>query len=222
MNPPMKADVSLGDSATESLRFAMPPPGYEKPMSNQQNLAGLRVAILAADGFERVEMTEPRAALEAAGARISLVSPEKGTVASFDHLDRAATFPVDLALDEADPGAFDALLLPGGVANPDALRLLPKAVAFIAAFAKADKPIAAICHAPWTLIEAGVASGKTLTSWPSLKTDLENAGATWVDRSVVVDGNLVTSRNPNDIPDFNRETIATFAAANARTQAPAR
>lgn len=191
-------------------------------MSNQQNLTGLRVAMLVADGFERVEMSEPRAALEGAGATVSLVSPITGTVASFDHLDRAASFPVDIALEDADVTQFDALVLPGGVSNPDALRVLPKAIGFVKAFADGGKPIAAICHAPWTLIEAGVARGKTLTSWPSLRTDLENAGATWVDRSVVVDGNLVTSRNPDDIPDFNRETIATFAAALERAHAPAR
>jgi len=182
---------------------------------NDQKLDGLRVAILVTEGFEQVEMTEPRKALEAAGARVSIVSPERGTVLGFNHHDKGDPFPIDIALDAAQVGDFDALLLPGGVANPDALRTMPKAVAFVSAFAKAGKPIAAICHAPWTLIEAGIVTGKTMTSWPSLQTDLRNAGATWVDKSVVVDGKLVTSRKPGDIPDFNRETIALFAASDA-------
>lgn len=190
-------------------------------MNERKNLEGLRVAILVAEGFERVELTEPRRALDEAGARTSIVSPEAGEVAGFDHLDRAGTFPIDVKLDGANPDDFDALLLPGGVANPDALRTMPKAVDFIRAFARSGKPIAAICHAPWTLVEAGVAKGKTLTSWPSLQTDLRNAGATWVDRSVVVDGVLVTSRKPDDIPDFNREMLATFAG-RVPSQAPAR
>lgn len=189
-------------------------------MNQSQSLGGLRVAILVAEGFEQVEMTEPRAAFEAAGAKTTIVSPERGDVVGFNHHDRGDAFPVDVALDAADPKRFDALLLPGGVANPDALRMLPTAVAFVRAFGDAGKPIAAICHASWTLIEAGLVAGKTMTSWPSLKTDLVNAGATWVDKSVVVDGTLVTSRKPDDIADFNREAIAVFA--NARAHAPAR
>lgn len=190
-------------------------------MNDQKKLAGLRVAMVVAEGFEQVEMTEPRKALEAAGARVSLVSPESGTVLGFNHHDKGDAFAIDVALGAAKAEDFDALVLPGGVANPDALRMLPEAVAFIGALAKAGKPIAAICHAPWTLIEAGVVAGKTLTSWPSLQTDLRNAGAMWVDKSVVVDGKLVTSRKPDDLADFNRETIALFAASGA-LQAPAR
>lgn len=189
-------------------------------MNDSKTLGGLRVAILVAEGFEQVEMTKPRAALDEAGAKTSLVSPESGEVVGFNHHDRGDAFSVEIALDAADAGQFDALLLPGGVANPDALRMLPNAVAFIRAFGDAGKPIAAICHASWTLIEAGLVKGKTMTSWPSLKTDLGNAGATWVDKSVVVDGTLVTSRNPGDIPDFNREMIELFS--KARAHAPAR
>ena len=189
-------------------------------MNDSKKLDGLRVAILVSEGFEQIEMTDPRSALEAAGARTTIVSPAAGEVVGFNHLDRGDAFPVAVTLDTAKVDDFDALLLPGGVSNPDLLRTLPKAVAFVKAFAGAGKPIAAICHAPWTLLEAGVVSGRTMTSWPSLQTDLRSAGATWVDRSVVVDGTLVTSRNPNDLPDFNRETIAVFASRAAH--APAR
>lgn len=188
-------------------------------MNERKNLEHLRVAILVTEGFEQIELTEPRKALTAAGARTSIVSPDAGTVAGFNHLDRGDRFAVDVALDTAKPDDFDALLLPGGVANPDALRTMPAAVAFVAAFAAAGKPIAAICHASWTLIEAGVVRGKTMTSWPSLQTDIRNAGATWVDRAVVVDGALVTSRKPDDLPEFNREMLARFAEA---AHAPAR
>jgi protease I len=178
-----------------------------------QSLSGKRVAILVAEGFEQVEMTEPRLALQAAGARVDIVSPEKGTVLGFNHLDKADSFKVDIPLDQADAGDYDALMLPGGVANPDKLRTLPKAVAFVRAFFEAGKPVAAICHAPWSLIEADVVRGRTLTSWPSLKTDLENAGAEWVDREVVVDGQLVTSRKPDDLPAFNPKMTELFSRA---------
>ncbi|MBW6527873.1 type 1 glutamine amidotransferase [Sphingomonas sp. RHCKR7] len=178
-----------------------------------QTLSGLKVAILVTDGFEQVEMTEPRNALDAAGADTTLVSPMGGEVKAWDFTDWGDTFPVDVHLDDARPDAFDALLLPGGVINPDALRTLPGAVAFARAFFDAGKPVASICHGPWTIIEAGAARGRRLTSWPSLKTDLENAGAAWIDRDVVVDQGLVTSRKPDDIPAFNREAIALFAAA---------
>jgi protease I len=176
-------------------------------------LKNLRVAILAAEGFEQVEMTNPRAALDEAGARTALVSPEKGEVQAFDHHDKGDRFKVDVPLDRADPDDFDALLLPGGALNPDALRMLPKAVAFVKAFFDAGKPVAAICHAPWTLIEAGVVKGKRLTSWPSLQTDLRNAGAEWVDEPMVRDGNLVTSRKPDDLPQFDPAMIELFAQA---------
>lgn len=185
-----------------------------------QSLSGKRVAILVAEGFEQVEMTEPRLALQAAGANVEIVSPEKGKVLGFNHHDKGDSFNVDVPLDQADAENYDALMLPGGVANPDRLRTLPKAVAFVRAFFDAGKPVAAICHAPWTLIEADVVDGRTLTSWPSLKTDLENAGAEWVDREVVVDGQLVTSRKPDDLPAFNPKMIELFSrvpeAAGAR------
>ena len=178
---------------------------------NEKKLSELRVAILAAEGFEEVEMTKPRAALDEAGAKTVLVSPEGGEVLSFNHHDKSKKYAVDLELDKAKADDFDALLLPGGALNPDTLRMLPKAVAFVKSFFEAGKPVAAICHAPWTLIEAGVVSGKRVTSWPSLHTDLKNAGATWVDETVVRDGTLVTSRKPDDIPNFNREMIELFA-----------
>ena len=171
----------------------------------------LKVAILVADGFEQVELVEPRKALDGEGAQTQLVSPVKGQVQGFNHLDKADKFDVDVSLDLADASQFDALLLPGGVANPDALRMNPKAVQFVRAFFEAGKPVAAICHAPWTLIEANVVNGRKLTSWPSLKTDLRNAGASWLDEPVVTDRGLVTSRKPDDIPAFNRKMIEEFA-----------
>lgn len=174
-------------------------------------LTGRKVAILVADGFEQVEMTKPRAALEAAGAQTSIVSPATGRVQGWNHFDKADVFPVDVPLKQARASEFDALLLPGGVANPDQLRINPQAVAFVREFFESGKPVAAICHAPWTLIEAGVVSGRRLTSWPSLKTDLINARAEWVDREVVTDRGLVTSRKPDDIPAFNRTMIEEFA-----------
>ncbi len=180
-------------------------------MANQ--LQGLRIAALAAEGFEQVELTGPRDAFVAAGATVTLVSPEAGEVQGFNHHDRAVKFAVDCPLDAADASQFDALLLPGGALNPDALRMQPKAVAFVKAFFDARKPVAAICHAAWTLVEAGVVRGRTMTSWPSIATDLRNAGATWVDREVVVDGNLVTSRKPGDIAAFNAKAIELFASS---------
>jgi len=174
-------------------------------------LEGKKVAILITDGFEQVEMTEPRKALEEAGAGIDIVSPAKGKVRGWKMTDWGDSFEVDVSLDEADAEDYDALVLPGGVANPDKLRMNDKAVEFVRAFLQAGKPIAAICHGPWTLIEADGVQGRTMTSWPSLKTDLKNAGANWVDRSVVTDNGLVTSRKPDDIPDFNRKMIEEFA-----------
>jgi deglycase len=173
-------------------------------------LTGLRVAILATDGFEQSELTEPRKALEEAGATTEVVSPNQGEVKGWNDKEWGQKVGVDQALADADPKDYDALLLPGGVMNPDALRMQPQAVAFVKAFFDAGKPVAAICHGPWTVIESGAARGHTMTSWPSLKTDIRNAGAQWVDREVVVDGNLVTSRRPDDIPAFNREMIALF------------
>jgi deglycase len=176
-----------------------------------KQLQGKRVAILVADGFEQVEMTEPRKALEDAGAGTALVSPSKHVVKSWNHKDWGEEYPVQVALEDADPETFDALLLPGGVMNPDHLRIDPQALDFVRAFFDAEKPVAAICHAPWTLIDAGCVEGRDVTSWESLRTDLENAGAAWFDRSVVVDHGLVTSRSPKDLPSFNKKMIEEFA-----------
>ena len=174
-------------------------------------LQGKKVAILVADGFEQVEMTEPRKALEAEGALTHLISPAQGQVRAFQHDDPGDSFPVDVPLAGADSNDYDALLLPGGVANPDKLRVLPQAVRFVKSFFEAEKPVGAICHAPWSLIEADVVKGVTLTSWPSLQTDLRNAGAHWVDQEVVTDKGLVTSRKPDDIPAFSAKLIEEFA-----------
>ena len=176
-----------------------------------QQLNGKRVAILVADGFEQVEMTDPKKALDQAGAKSAIVSPAKGEVKGWNHTEWGDTFKVDVPLEQADPNDYDAQLLPGGVMNPDKLRMNKQAVQFVRAFFDAGKPVAAICHGPWTLIEAGVAGGRTMTSYPSIQTDLKNAGATWVDEEVVVDNGLVTSRNPNDIPAFNRKMVEEFA-----------
>jgi protease I len=177
-------------------------------MSNELN--GKRVAILVADGFEQVELTKPRQALEDAGAKTDLISPMKGEVESWIHFDKAAKYKVDVPLDSAQAGDYDALLLPGGVANPDQLRMNPKAVEFVRSFVQEHKPIASICHGLWMLVEADAVRGRKVTSWPSIQTDLRNAGAQWVDQQVVRDENLVTSRKPDDIPAFNKEMIANF------------
>jgi len=177
-------------------------------MSNELN--GKRVAILIADGFEQVEMTKPRQALEDAGAKTEIVSPAKGQVQGWNHDEKADKFPVDVDLNSANADNYDALLLPGGVMNPDQLRTMPKAVDFAKRFFADGKPVAAICHGPWLLVEAGVARGRTITSWPSLRTDLVNAGAEWVDQIVVTDNGLVTSRKPDDIPAFTRKMIEEF------------
>ena len=174
-------------------------------------LNGRKVAILVAEGFEQVEMTEPRKALEQAGAETEIVSPAAGEVQGWNHFDKGDRFHVDVPLDEARADHYDALLLPGGVANPDQLRTQPKAVQFVKQFVDAGKPVGVICHGPWTLIEAGVVKGRTMTSWPSLKTDLMNAGANWVDQEVVVDRNLVSSRKPADLPAFNRTIVGEFS-----------
>jgi protease I len=158
--------------------------------------------LVAAEGIEQVELTEPWEAVEAAGATPVLLSTDSGRVQAFDHLDKADTFPVDVRVVEAEVADYAALVLPGGVANPDALRMDTEAVAFVRTFVESGKPVAAICHAPWVLIEADVVRGRRLTSWPSLETDLRNAGATWEDRELVRDDNLITSRNPGDLPAF--------------------
>lgn len=172
-----------------------------------------KVAILVAnEGIEQVELTGPRDALEAAGATVELLAPEGGEAQAFNHLDKADAFPVDRAVGDASASDYDALMLPGGVANPDNLRTHPEAVEFIRAFFTAGKPVAAICHAPWTLVEAGVLDGRTLTSWPSLQTDIRNAGGTWVDEEVVVDHGLITSRKPDDLDAFNTKMLEAIAA----------
>lgn len=175
-----------------------------------QALTGRKVAILVADGFEQVEMTEPRNALDREGAETTLIAPAEGRVKGWNHRQWGDEFPVDLPLERAEPEAYDALLLPGGVMNPDRLRTIPAAVAFVRAFFEARKPIASICHGPWVLVEAGVVRDRTLTSWPSLQTDIRNAGGQWVDREVVVDQGLVTSRKPADLPAFNAKMIEEF------------
>jgi len=177
----------------------------------QENLKGKRVAILATDGFEQVELTEPRKALEQAGAMTDVIAPKSGEIRGWKSRDWGDSVKVDKTLENAKPGDYDVLILPGGVANPDRLRMDEKAVRFVRDFVQSGKLVAAICHGPWTLIEAGVVKGHTLTSWPSLKTDLKNAGANWVDKEVVMDGNFITSRKPDDLPAFNRKVIEEIA-----------
>ena len=183
-----------------------------------QKLENTRVAILVTEGFEQVELTDPRAALDSEGAETKIVSPDSGEVQGWNHYDKGDKFPVDVPLAEAKADDFDALLLPGGVANPDQLRMKPEAVQFIKDFFAAGKPVAVICHGPWTLIEADVVRGRKITSWPSLKTDLINAGAEWTDAEVIVDQGLVSSRKPDDIPAFNKKMIEEFAEGIHRGQ----
>jgi protease I len=176
------------------------------------DLNGRTIAFLVApEGIEQVELTEPWAAVEKAGGTPKLLSTAPGEVQAFHHLDKGDTFRVDAVVADADPSSYDGLVLPGGVANPDALRLDEDAVAFVREFVESDRPVAAICHAPWTLVEADVVRGRRLTSWPSLQTDLRNAGAEWVDEEVVVDGHLVTSRKPDDLPAFNDALLEMLA-----------
>ncbi len=177
----------------------------------EQKLKGKKVAIIAADMVERVELVEPRKALEKAGATTELLSIKPGMIEAFDHFDKAEKIKVDRLVEEADASEYDALMIPGGVGNPDQLRGDENAVAFVRDFFEAGKPVAAICHAPWVLVEAGVVRGRTLTSWPTLQTDIRNAGGNWVDQKVVVDRGLVTSRKPDDIPAFNEKMIEEFA-----------
>lgn len=174
-------------------------------------IAGKRIAFIAADGVERIELQEPWRAVNDAGGIPRLVSLRDGTILSFDHLDPSGRIGVDVSLDDADPSEFDALVMPGGVANPDFLRVDPRATSFVRAFFEEGKPVAVICHGPWTLIDAGVVEGRTLTSWPSLRSDLTNAGAHWVDEEVHVDGGLVSSRRPDDLPAFCAKMIEEFA-----------
>jgi len=184
-----------------------------------ENLKGLKVAILATDGFEQVELMEPRQALDDAGANTRVVAPKRGKIRGWKFTEWGDEVAVDLALEDATPEQFDALVLPGGVLSPDKLRMIPAAVAFVKAFFEARKPIAAICHGPWTVIEAGAAKGRRMTSWPALRTDLINAGAHWVDEAMVRDGNLITSRKPDDIPAFNHGMIELFGQTSQHRQA---
>jgi len=174
-------------------------------------IEGAKVAVLATHGFEQSELEQPVAALTAAGATVHVIAPKGPEIQGWEHHDKGRTTPVDVELAKAKASDYDALVLPGGVINPDALRLEKKAIAFIGEFVKAGKPIGAICHGPWTLIDAGGVEGRTMTSWPSLETDLKNAGAKWVDKEVVVDQGLVTSRKPDDIPAFCKKLIDEIA-----------
>jgi protease I len=178
-------------------------------MANELN--GKRVAIVATDMVEQVELLEPRKALDEAGATTEVISIEPGTIQGFNHYDKGDEIPVDRTIEEASAGEYDALLLPGGVGNPDTLRMDENVVSFVRDFFEQGKPVAAICHGPWTLVEAGVVRGRKLTSWPSVQTDIRNAGGNWVDEEVHVDQGLVTSRKPDDIPAFNAKMIEEFA-----------
>jgi protease I len=182
----------------------------------RKNLAGKIIAILATDGFEQAELIEPKKSLEEAGAQTQVVSPTGNKIKGWNKTNWGEEVSVDVALKSADAGKYDALLLPGGVMNPDHLRMNPEAVRFVKHFFEHAKPVAAICHGPWMLVEAGAVRGRTITSWPSLKTDIRNAGGTWVDEEVVLSNGVVTSRKPDDIPAFTREMIDLFAkGANA-------
>ena len=178
-------------------------------MSNQ--LEGKKIAFLATDGFEQVELTHPWKAIKSAGATVELVSLESGKIQGFNHLDKADQFEVDKPLSAANPSDYAGLVLPGGVANPDSLRTYSEAVNFVKAFVEQSKPVAAICHGPWTLVEADVVKGRTLTSFPSIQTDIRNAGGTWVDETVHVDQGIITSRNPDDLEAFSKTAIEEFA-----------
>jgi protease I len=181
----------------------------------EQALQGKRVAVLATDGVEQIELTEPVKALKAAGAEVVLIGLEAGSIQGMNHDEKGDRFPVDKAIADVTSKGFAGLVLPGGVANPDKLRTNELAVAFVREFMESDKPVAAICHGPWLLVEAGVLKGRTITSWPSLKTDIRNAGGEWVDKPVQVDQKLVTSRKPDDLSVFCTKMISTFSASSA-------
>jgi len=201
-----------------TLRFKEQSPNFREAHLAAQQLNGKRVAILVTDGFEEVELIKPREALNQAGAKTQIVSPKDGKVKSWRFTEWGTELPVDVPLNKATIDLFDALLLPGGVISPDKLRMQPEAVNFVKSFFDAGKPVAAICHGPWTIIEAGHARGRKIASWPSLKTDIRNAGAEWVDQEVVRDGNLVTSRKPDDIPAFNRAIIELFSQSREQAR----
>jgi protease I len=194
-------------------------PIYRRTLIHMSDsLKNRRVAILATEGFEYVELVEPKKALEQAGAKTEVISPKDGQIRGWNHTDWGESVPVDTPLKAADPKNYDALVLPGGVMNPDFLRQDPAAVQFVKAFFAAHKPVAAICHGPWLLVEADVVRGRELTSWPSLKTDIRNAGGKWTDQQVVTDQGLVTSRKPDDIPAFNKKIIEEFAEGQHKGQ----
>jgi protease I len=184
-------------------------------MANELN--GRRIAVIATDMVEQVELTEPWRALEQAGAEVELISIEPGEIQGFNHYDKADTFAVDRTIDEAQPGEYDGLVIPGGVGNPDTLRTNERVVRFVRTFVDSGKPTAVICHGPWLLVEADVVRGRKVTSWPSLQTDIRNAGGRWVDEQVVVDDGIVTSRKPDDLPAFNSKMIEEFAEGRHRT-----
>ena len=184
----------------------------------QPKLKGLQIMILATDGFEQSELLEPKKALEALGAETEVVSLKDGDIRGWNHKEWGQKVSVDQEVGDADPSDYDALVLPGGVMNPDSLRMQPEAVTFVRSFFESGKPVAAICHGPWTIVESGSAKGYRMTSWPSLKTDITNAGGDWVDAEVAVDENLVTSRKPDDLPAFNREMIALFSRHQAQRE----
>ena len=193
--------------------------GQEEHVAGE--LQGRKIAFLATDGVEQIEYTDPRKAVEEAGATAHLVALEPGEIQGFNHLDRGDRFPVDKAVAEASADDYDGLVLPGGVANPDALRADKDAVQFVRSFFEAGKPVASICHGAWTLVEADVVRGRTLTSWPSIRTDIRNAGGTWVDEEVHTDRGLVTSRKPDDLPAFNAKIVEEFAEGVHEEQAQA-
>jgi deglycase len=182
-------------------------------------LQGKRIAFLAADGVEQIELTEPWKAVEEAGAEPELLSVEEGEIQGFEHLDKGGTFKVDKIVSEADPSDYDGLVLPGGVANPDFLRMDEDAVGFVRGFFEQGKPVGVICHGPWTIVEAGVVKGRKITSWPSLRTDIKNAGGKWVDEEVVVDAGLVSSRKPDDLPAFCTKIVKEFGESTHEAQA---
>jgi protease I len=178
-------------------------------------LSDTRVAVIATDGFEEAELTEPIKALKEAGATVDVVSPKQGEIQAFNHHDKSITVPVDRLLQEVSPNDYDAVVLPGGALNADTIRVEPALKSFLTTFNQAGKPMAVICHAPWELVSAGLATGRSMTSYHTIQDDLRNAGATWVDREVVVDGNLVSSRQPDDLPAFNREMLNLFSRTPA-------
>ncbi|HEX8994925.1 MAG TPA: type 1 glutamine amidotransferase domain-containing protein [Ktedonobacterales bacterium] len=181
--------------------------------------ADLRVAVVATDGFEEAELTEPVKALRDAGAKVDIIAPHGGSIQAFKHHDKSITVPVDLTLDQANPEDYLAIVLPGGALNADEMRQNQEMQTFVRAIDEAHKPMAVICHAPWELVSAGLVRGRTLTSWPSIQDDIRNAGGQWVDREVVVDDNLITSRKPDDLPAFNRELLQRLTKQHASAAA---